>query len=105
MKPATPSHRSANGAALYQPGATPQEHRFAGPRGLKARFIRWGRGPGFQPSECLATDTQGVALGWNRTGALPLARDAASDALSLSKGAEVLENIKRSLSLAERALL
>ena len=103
--------RSANGAATYQPGAAPQELRFAGPRGLKARSIRRGFGPGFQPLGWFATDTQGVALGWYGAGALPLrmaarrARDAGSDALSLPKGAVVLENIKRSLSSSNGGLL
>ena len=121
MKPTTPGLRSAqgaapflsaNGAASYQPRATPWEGHAPRYRGLKARSIGASVGPGFQPSVCFVTaTTQGVALGWYGAGALPLrmaarrARDAGSDALSLPKGAVVLENIKRSLSSSNGGLL
>lgn len=85
----TASQRSANGAASCQPGATPQEHRPATGRGLKARTNPAGIGPGFQPWGLFVADTQGVALGWNKAGALPLALDAES--------AKVLVEIRRLL--------
>ncbi len=83
---------SANGAVPYQPGATPQERRTTTRRGLIARSMRRGVGPGFQPSVGWATDTQGVALGWYGAGALPLRR-AARAALD-AESAAVLETIK-----------
>ena len=84
--------RSANGAASYQPGATPQEQCPPPRQGLKARPNRAKIGPGFQPSRICETVTQGVALGWYEAGALPLRNNptAARDAES----AEVLGNIK-----------
>ena len=66
--------RSANGAVSYQPGATPQEQRPASRQGLKARANGRAVGPGFQPSWICETVTQGVALGWDEAGALPLGR-------------------------------
>ena len=66
--------RSANGAAPYQPGATPQENRTPQNSGLKARANPCAVVSGFQPSWISETVTQGVALGWRRAGALPLRR-------------------------------
>ena len=63
---------SANGAAPYQPGATPQENRTPQNSGLKARANPCAVVSGFQPSWISETVTQGVALGWRRAGALPL---------------------------------
>ena len=65
---------SANGAVLYQPGATPQENRIPQNSGLKARAIPRADGSGLQPSCICTTVTQGVALGWYEAGALPLRR-------------------------------
>ena len=71
---------------------TPQERRAPRDRGLKARANRRAVGSGFQPSWFWGHETQGVALGWNEGGALPLgnATIAALDAES----AEVLGNTK-----------
>jgi len=66
--------RSANGAASYQPGATPQEQCLPTRQGLKARANGRADAPGFQPSWICKTVTQGVALGWDKAGALPLWR-------------------------------
>ena len=66
--------RSANSAASYQPGATPQEQCPPTRQGLKARANGRADGPGFQPSWIGETMTQGVALGWDEAGALPLRR-------------------------------
>lgn len=66
--------RSANGAAPYQPGATPQERYVPRDSGLKARAITRAHGSGFQPSGTGVVVTQGVALGWYEAGALPLRR-------------------------------
>ena len=66
--------RSANGAASSQPGATPQEQCPPPRQGLKARANGRAVGPGFQPSWIGETITQGVALGWDEAGALPLRR-------------------------------
>ena len=63
---------SANGAAPYQPGATPQENRTPQNSGLKARANPCAVVSGLQPSWICETVTQGVALGWRRAGALPL---------------------------------
>ena len=65
---------SANGAAPYQPGATPQENRTPQNSGLKARANPCAVVSGFQPSWISETVTQGVALGWLVAGALPLRR-------------------------------
>ena len=65
---------SANGAASYQPGATPQEQCPPSRQGLKVRAIPRADGPGLQPSWICETVTQGVALGWHEAGALPLRR-------------------------------
>ena len=40
--------------------------------GLKVQFNCRGSGACFQPLGSFATETQGVALGWNRAGASPL---------------------------------
>ncbi len=72
MKRHASSLWSAKGAKPYQPGATPQERWQPQPSGLKARAIRLADGSGLQPSHRVATDTQGVALGWYGAGALPL---------------------------------
>ena len=103
MKTAIRRFLSANGATSYQPGATPQEQCPPLRQGLKARANGRALGSGFQPSWICETVTQGVALGWDEAGALPLKSQptAALDAES----AEVLANIKRSLSLSNRALL
>ena len=66
--------RSANGAASYQPRATPQEQCPPSRQGLKARAIPRADGSGLQPSRICETVTQGVALGWDEAGALPLRR-------------------------------
>ena len=64
--------------------------------------------PPFQGLGCLARHSQGVALGWDEAGALPLRSPPATalDTESLpgarSKGAEVLENLKRTLSKGRR---
>jgi len=62
---------SANGAALYQPGATPQETRRLQSRALKARLIAGGRrsfggtiGRAFSPEHSRLTFSWGVAPGW-----------------------------------------
>ena len=65
---------SAHGAVLSQPGATPQEQCPPPRQGLKARAKGRAVGPGFQPSWIGETMTQGVALGWDEAGALPLRR-------------------------------
>ena len=52
---------SANGAASYQPGATPQEQCPPSRQGLKARANGRADGPGFPPSGICETVTQGVA--------------------------------------------
>ena len=83
---------SANGAASYQPGATPQEQCPPTRQGLKARANGRADGPGFQPSAICETVTQGVALGWYAAGALPL-RNKPTAALD-AESAEVLGNIK-----------
>jgi hypothetical protein len=85
---------SANGAASYQPGATPQEQCPRNRQGLRARpnDCRPTVGPGFQPSWIGETVTQGVALGWYETGALPL-RNKPTAALD-AESAEVLGNIE-----------
>ena len=75
--PATTRHLrvlSANGAASNQPGATPHEQCPPSRQGLKARANGRAVGPGFQPSWIGETVTQGVALGWDGAGALPLRR-------------------------------
>ena len=64
--------RSANGAALYQPRATPWERHPTAHQGLKVLAIRRAVRPGFQPSWMGETATQGAALGWHNAGALPL---------------------------------
>lgn len=66
--------RSANGAASYQPGATPQEQCPPTRQGLKARANGRADRPGFQPSWICETVTQGVVLGWYNAGFLPLRR-------------------------------
>ena len=66
--------RSANGAALGQPGATPQEYCPPSRQGLKARPNRAKIRPGFQPSWISQTVTQGVALRYLGAGALPLTK-------------------------------
>ena len=63
---------NANGAAPYQPGATPQETNPSTSRGPKVRPNGGSVRPGFQPSMFFDLDSQGVALGWRRAGALPL---------------------------------
>ena len=65
---------SAHGAASSQPGASPQEQCPPSRQGLKARANGRAVGPGFQPSWIGETVTQGVALGWDEAGALPLRR-------------------------------
>ena len=80
--------RSANGAVLYQPRATPRERHPTARQGLKARAIRRAVRAGFQPSWMGETVTQGVAPGWNKAGALPLGK-AAPAALDAER-AEVL---------------
>ena len=68
---------NANGVAHRQPGATPREQCTSPRVGLKARPNRHhGREirPGLQPSMFFDPDSQGVALGWRRVGALPLRR-------------------------------
>jgi hypothetical protein len=52
-------HPSANGAASFQPGATPQERRAPRYRGLKARANRRAVGWGFQPLGIFGLVTQG----------------------------------------------
>jgi hypothetical protein len=66
--------RSANGAALGQPGARPQEYCPPSRQGLKARPNRANIRPGLQPSWISQTVTQGVALRYLGVGALPLWR-------------------------------
>ncbi len=96
---------SAKGATLRQPGATPREYCPQNRRGLKARPSAFRRavGPGLQPSRIGETITQGVALGWDEAGALPL-RNKPTAALD-AESAEVLGNIKHALNLSNRALL
>ena len=53
---------SANGAASFQPGATPQERRAARDRGLKARANLRAVGSGFQPLGFWGHETQGAGL-------------------------------------------
>ena len=84
--------RSANGAASYQPGATPREQYPPTRQGLRARANGRADGSGFQPSGICETVTQGVALGWYGAGALPL-RNKPTAALD-AESAEVLGNIK-----------
>ena len=74
MKPAPSSVLSANGAVSYQPGASPQECVTPREQGLKARLILRADGSGFQPSRFAGSVSQGVALGWYGSGALPLGR-------------------------------
>ena len=62
---------STKGAATSQPRATPWEHASVRNSGLKARDNRRAVWPGFQPSNILESDTQGVALGWLGDGASP----------------------------------
>src|SRR5205823_4168105 len=57
-----PNVRSANGAALFQPGATPQECRSARCRGLKARSNFRAVGSGFQPMGILGRVTEGLYM-------------------------------------------
>ena len=61
MNAAVSFSSSANGAASYQPGATPQEQCPPPRQGLKARAKGRAVGPGFQPSWIGETVTQGVA--------------------------------------------
>ena len=89
-------HPSANGAASFQPGATPRERRAPRDRGLKARANRRAVGSGFQPLGIFGLVTQGVALGWYESGALPLqnANDPSPIAALDAASPEVLGNIK-----------
>lgn len=84
MKPQPPSIRSANGTASMQPRATPWECGTPRCQGLKARSNRRGFGAGFQPLCLTGPLSQGVALGWDKAGALPLriAANAAFEAES-----------------------
>ena len=82
----------AKGAIQPEPRATPQEQRVPRYRGLKARATRRAVRSGFQPLGILALVPQGVALGWNEGGALPLG-DATIAALD-AESAEELENLE-----------
>jgi len=70
---------SANGAASYQPGATPQGAGSEKQKGLKARFIGGALAgkneTGLQPLRCNSRVSWGVAPGWYE--AAPLALKAA----------------------------
>ena len=55
-------HPSANGAASFQPGATPQERRSPRCRGPKARSNCRAVGSGFQPLGILWLVTQGLCV-------------------------------------------
>ena len=83
---------SANGAASSQPGAAPQERHAPSDSGLKARPNPCAMGSGLQPSFMRGTVTQGVALGWDKAGALP--RRNQSFTVLDAKSAEVLGNIR-----------
>jgi hypothetical protein len=92
------SRFSANGAASFQPGATPQERRAVRDRGLKARANGRAVGSGFQPSWFWGHETQGVALGWYESGALPLQSGNPSPIVALdAESAEALGSIKAPL--------
>jgi len=82
----------ANGAASSQPGAAPQERHAPSDSGLKARPNPCAMGSGLQPSFMRGTVTQGVALGWDKAGALP--RRNQSFTVLDAKSAEVLGNIR-----------
>ena len=69
-----PRHQifSANGAALRQPGTTPQNQSTGGNRGPKVRANRAAFGPGLQPSDPSETANPGRCPGLAWSGALPL---------------------------------
>ena len=72
MKTQTPSARSAKGAGSMQPRATPWDWNAPARKGPKARSNRPAFGAGFQPLWFAGPLSQGVALGWDKVGALPL---------------------------------
>jgi hypothetical protein len=72
IKSRAPVFMSAKGTSLRQPGATPQEPHPHTKPGPKVRINGGTVGSGFQPSGFFYRDSQGVALGWRRLGALPL---------------------------------
>ena len=72
---------SAEGAMLYQPGATPQDEEVHIRKGLKARFIL-AYGAGFQPLLTWGSPKSwGVAPGWVWVGPSALGETNLSDAM------------------------
>jgi len=69
---------SAKGAALSQPGATPEENAPHNEKGLKARPISRGDGSGLQPSDALVTREPG-AMPQAGMGCAVGAQDSADD--------------------------
>ena len=86
---------SANGAILYQLGATPRDRHTAPHRGLKARASFRAGGSGLQPSGVRERLTLGGAQGCYEAVALPLG-EAASGAIE-AESAEVLRAVRERL--------
>src|SRR5439155_17462546 len=98
------SRFSANGAASFQPGATPQVRRAPRDRGLKARANRREVRSGFQPSWFWGHETQGVALGPEFGHFLPVSRsETTMVAVGLSPRTAAKHTIRRRGATAERS--